>query len=511
MQVSGIRLGKIFDNIYEVEGGGVPRFKNLIGGKWVESATKRTINVMSPIDNSLVARVQDCDARDTDYAITAAYAARQSIRDVPGIERLEFLEEVRSVMKEHRHDFVSMLMLEAGKPRKDAEGEVKASMERIELSMEEARGIFGEYLPGDWSPDTIGKMALVIREPLGVVTTISPFNYPLFIALAKIVPAILGGNTVVSKPSSVTPLSLTLFARVMQEAGLPDGVFNVVTGAAGNVGDALVYDERVSMVNFTGSTEVGRRIASRAGLKRLHLELGGKGMAIVLDDADLDLAAKSCVDGAFKNAGQRCDAVSAVLVLESVAEEFVEKVQRHAASWKMGDPRERDVNLGPLITEDAAVRVEEFVNDAVQNGAKLLRGGKRHGRYFEPTVLDAVSLDSRIACDETFGPVVTIIRIKSEEEAIEIGHRSNYGLDSCVFSNNFYRMWKIAKRLQVGEITINDLPKHGIGYFPFGGVKYSGLGREGLGYSVKEMTTLKTIVFNLDPGKLGTPKKIVKD
>ncbi|MFQ5940608.1 MAG: aldehyde dehydrogenase family protein [Nitrososphaerales archaeon] len=510
MQVSKIKLGKIFDEIYDVEDE-LPNFRNFIGGKWVESTAKEFLDVKSPIDNGMIARVPACNEDDVELAVTAAHNARQVIRDVPGIERLEFLEEVRKILAEHKEDFVNTIMLEAGKPRKDAEGEVKASIERIELAMEEASRIFGEYLPGDWSPDTIGKIALVIREPLGVVATISPFNYPLFIGLAKIVPAVLAGNTVVSKPPSADPLALTLFARIMQEAGLPEGVFNIVTGNGSAVGNALVSDERISMVNFTGSTETGRSISRKAVLKKLHLELGGKGMAIVLDDADLELAAKSCVDGALKNAGQRCDAVSAVLVQEGVADEFVNRVLKYADSWKVGDPRSEGINIGPLITEEAATFVEELVKDAKQKGAKLLKGGKREGRYFEPTVLDNVPLSSRIAWEETFGPVVTVVRIKSEDEAIDIGQKSNYGLDSCVFSKNFYRMWKIAKRLQVGEMTINDLPRHGVGYFPFGGVKYSGLGREGVGHSIKEMTTLKTIVFNLDPGQLGKPKKIVKD
>lgn len=234
-------------------------------------------------------------------------------------------------------------------------------------------------------------------------------------------------------------------------------------------------------------------------------------MAIVLDDADIVLAGKCCVDGALKNAGQRCDAVSAVLVQESIADEFANKVLTYVDKWKTGDPRKEGVSIGPLISEEAAKYVEELVNDAVAKGAKLLQGGKRNGSYFEPTVLDNVPLTARIAWEETFGSVVTIVRIKSEDEAIDIGQKSNYGLDSCVFTNNFYRMWKIAKRLQVGEMTINDLPRHGVGYFPFGGVKYSGLGREGIGHSIKEMTTLKTIVFNLDPGQLGKPKKIVQD
>ncbi len=243
-----------------------------------------------------------------------------------------------------------------------------------------------------------------------------------------------------------------------------------------------------------------------AGLKKLHLELGGKGMAIVLDDADPSFAASKCAEGSLKGSGQRCDAISAVLVVEKIAERFVEElVKRVDSYWKIGDPRDKGVNMGPLISEKAAKRVQELVDDAVKRGARLLRGGQHSGAYFEPTVLDVVPKDSRIALEETFGPVVTIIRIENEEEAIEFGKKSPYGLDSCVFTNDFYRMWKVAKSLVVGGVTINDLPEHGVGFFPFGGSKESGIRREGIGYSVDEMTELKTIVFNLKPGGLGKP------
>jgi acyl-CoA reductase-like NAD-dependent aldehyde dehydrogenase len=280
----------------------------------------------------------------------------------------------------------------------------------------------------------------------------------------------------------------------------------VITGGGHEIGDILVSDERISMVSFTGSTEVGKSVQKVAGLKKLHLELGGKGMAIVLDDADPVFAAGKCVEGALKSAGQRCDAISAVLVQEKIANTFVEQVLRKFdSSWKGGDPSSDDnqINIGPLINESAASRVQDLVNDAVSRGAVLLRGGKHKDTYFEPTVLDHVPQDSRIALEETFGPVVTIIRIEDQQEAIELGKKSRYGLDSCVFTSDFYRMWKISKRLVVGEITVNDLPRHGVGFFPFGGSKESGMGREGIGYSIDEMTVLKTIIFNLEPAKLG--------
>jgi glyceraldehyde-3-phosphate dehydrogenase [NAD(P)+] len=497
-----LKLSDFFKPIYKKGPDGIPFFKMFINGEWVDSTSKKLIDIDTPIDGSVIATVSNASKEGVDKAIDVAYESRQKIRDIPGIERIEIFEKSGQLLSEHKGDFVGALMLEAGKPKKDAEGEVRATIDRLKLTMEEARKIFGEYVPGDWSDDTMGKIALVIREPIGVIVAISPFNYPLYIAAAKIIPALLAGNTVVAKQSSENPLSLLLFARVLEKAGIPSGALNMITGS-GEVGNYLVPNEKVSMINFTGSTEVGRQIAKMAGLKKLHLELGGKGMAIVLDDADLELAAKKCVEGSLKNAGQRCDAISAILVVESIADKFVKKVMDEAKNWKHGDPRDPSVKIGPVINLRAAERIQGLVKDAKEKGAKLLMGGSNKDCYFEPTVLYEVPLNANIAWEETFGPVVTIIKTKSEDEAIEIGKKSRYGLDSCIFTNDFYRMWKISKRLETGEVTINDLPRHGVGYFPFGGSKESGIGREGIGYSIDEMTHLKTIVFNLEPAKLG--------
>jgi glyceraldehyde-3-phosphate dehydrogenase [NAD(P)+] len=370
--------------------------------------------------------------------------------------------------------------------------------------MEEVKKISGEYIPGDWSDDTRGKIAVVIREPVGVVAAISPFNYPLFIQAAKVIPALLAGNSVVLKPASSTPLSALMFARVLQESGIPNGCLNVITGP-GSIGMKLVEHPHISLVSFTGSTKAGREISRAAEVKHLHLELGGKAVAIVLSDADVGLAARKCVEGAFRNAGQRCDAVSLALVEEGVADLFVEKVLEEAGKWTVGDPRWDDVKMGPLINSSQVERVHRLVVDAVEKGAKLLMGGRFEGNYYQPTVLDHVPKSAEIMWEEIFGPVLPIARVRDVGEALEIASAQRYGLDSCVFTNNFYRMWSVAKRLQVGSVTVNDMPRHGVGYFPFGGVKESGIGREGIGYSIDEMTVLKTIVFNLEP--IGYVKK----
>ncbi|MFP3220527.1 MAG: aldehyde dehydrogenase family protein [Candidatus Marsarchaeota archaeon] len=495
-------LGEFFSPTFSLDENGIPEFKLFLAGEWADSTGGVQI-VDSPHDGSVVAKVQSATLQDVEKALQAVSTFGKKIRDIPAIDRILIFQKARELLREHSEEIAKALVLEGGKTIRAARGEVNATMQRLMLTMEEARKIYGEYIPGDWSEDTVGKIGLAIREPEGVVAAISPFNYPLYIASAKIIPALLSGNSVIAKPASDDPVALLLFARVLQEAGIPAGALNVLTGSGGKIGDAIVSDERVNMVTFTGSTEVGMHVNNVMGMKKRHLELGGKGMAIVLKDADIELAAKKVVEGNLSNAGQRCDAVATVLVENQVADALIERIIEEEKKWVMGNPMDPKTDMGPLINEAAAERVEALVKDAVSRGAKLLIGGHRHGCYFEPTVLVDVPLDAKIVNEETFGPVLVVIRVKDEDEALEIAKKPKYGLDSCVFTNNFYDMWKIAKGLDVGEVTINDSPKHGVGYFPFGGKKASGLGREGIGYSIDEMTHLKTIVFNLEPGGLG--------
>ncbi len=502
-------LSNMFSECY-AEKGGIPEFQMLIGGRWVGSEDGGTMDIDTPIDDSVFARVQAATVGDVDRAVGDAHSARRSVRDIPAIDRIDILNRARHAVEEHREDFVGALTLEAGKTRSSALGEVIASLNRIKMTMEEARSIFGEYVPGDWSEDTMAKFALVIHEPLGVIACVTPFNYPLFSVVAKVIPAIVSGNTVVVKPASDDPVVALLLGRVLQEAGIPDGVVNVVTGSGAKVGDRLVGQDRVSMITLTGSTEVGRRVAALAGMKKIHLELGGKGAAIVAPDADLPLAAKKVVEGCLKYSGQRCDAISRVFVVSDVADGFLDLVSKELGTWKMGDPRAEGTVIGPLINPKAAERVQSLVDDAVRKGAELVSGGRHRASYFEPTLLDRVSGSARIATEETFGPVVTVMRVASVDEAVQRTNESRFGLDSCVFTGNFYTAWKVAKALEEGSVSINDAPAHGVGYFPFGGNKDSGLGREGVGYSIDEMTRIKTIQFNLAPAGLGKTRQTPK-
>jgi len=491
------KLSEFFDASYEIRDE-VPAFRIFMNGLWLDASSGRTFDVDTPIDDSVVARVPDSAPGDIEAAIDAAVTGHRAIQAIPGVDRVAILERARQVLLRRKEDFIRTLTAEAGKPPKDAEGEVNATADRLQLAAQESREIFGEFIPGEWTKDAKGRVAIVARVPIGVVAAICPFNYPLFIAAAKAIPALLAGNSVVLKPASDTPLSMLLFARVLEEAGVPAGAFNLVTGRGATVGEALSASPKVAMISFTGSTEVGEAIVKSAGIKKLHLELGGKGMAIVLDDADLDLAAEKCLEGSLKNAGQRCDAISAILVVDAVAETFVRRLEKEMDAWKHGDPRQPGVKVGPLINRKAAAHVTGLIEDAVNSGATLVRGGKSHGCYVEPTLLDSVPLAARIAFEETFGPVATVIRIRDESEALDVSKMSRYGLDSCVFTHDYRRVWRIAQESRVGELTVNDHPRHGVGYFPFGGSKASGIGREGIGYSIDEMTELKTIVFNLE-------------
>lgn len=479
-----------------VPGDGVPELQLLVGGRWRTAANGDVFDVRSPIDGSVIARAAKASADDVEEAIAAARQARGAFCATPAATRLETCARAASILREHADTFAGTIVADLGKTSEQAASEVRATQERLGLVREEVRKIFGEYIPGDWMADSVGKSAVVLREPVGTVATFGPFNYPLYLAASKIIPALAAGNTVVAKAPSEAPIPLVLFARVFEEAGLPAGVLNVITGPGSEIGNLLASHADVSMISFTGSTSIGRSIAADAGPKPMHLELGGNAAGIVFADADLDVAVEKTVLGAFKNAGQRCDAISRVLVEQPVYEQYVERALQEAKRWPVGDPRAETTKVGPLVSEKAATHVHELVDDAVAKGARLLAGGDFHDAYHEPTVLADVPQDADIVWEETFGPVLTVLPVADMDTAIELANRSRYGLDSAVFTSNLETAWRTARALECGQVTINDAPAHGVGHFPFGGRKPdSGIGREGLGYSIDECTVLKTVVM----------------
>jgi glyceraldehyde-3-phosphate dehydrogenase (NADP+) len=478
--------------------GKAPEYRMFIGGRWVKASEGGTFEVRDPSDGSLVGNAPAALKKDADSAIEAAWNARAAMSDMEIVERIELLDSMSDLVREHSKDFVKILMREAGKPVTYAEGEVKATIERLHLAAEEARKFTDDYIPGDLVPGKKSRFAIVQRKPMGVVLAISPFNYPLFISTSKIAPAIAGGNSVVLKAASDDPICMIMFARIAQMTGVPKGALNVITGSGSEIGDFMVSHPKVNMISFTGSSAAGKRIASKAGMKRMHLELGGKGAGIVLADADLELAAKECLSGALKFSGQRCDSLSRILVEQKVADRFVRMLVKGAKTWEVGPVSNPKTTIGPLINKAALEKVSGLVEDAKEKGARVLLGGKRlKDLYYAPTVLDKVNAGMRIAWEETFGPVVTVIRVRDAEHAVEMANKSIYGLDSSVFTQDIDKGIKIARRLEDGSVTINGHPAHGLGNFPYGGNKDSGIGREGIGYSLEEMTRKDTIVFAL--------------
>ena len=335
-----------------------------------------------------------------------------------------------------------------------------------------------------------------MRVPVGTVLAISPFNYPINLAVSKIGPALMGGNTVILKPPTQGAVSALKMAACFQEAGLPNGVFNTVTGLGSIIGDYVVAHPDIDFINFTGSTQVGEHISQLTKMRPVILELGGKDAAIVLEDADLDFAADNIVDGAYSYSGQRCTAVKRILVIDKIADILIEKLLTRIRKLKVGDPR-GDATVTPLINEKSADFVESLVHNAIAQGAQLVTGDKREGNLIYPTLLDRVTTDMEIAWVEPFGPVLPLIRVSSIEEAIKIANRSEYGLQSCVFSNNLNTAYYIASKLEVGTVQINNKPERGPDNFPFLGIKSSGMGTQGVKYSIEAMTRPKAVTINL--------------
>lgn len=488
-------MSKNFEDIYFFDENGKKNYRIVINGCWNCLATGDKFEVTNPATGEFIAYLPNCSEIDVENAIKSAKEYKEWKKYTP-VQRLEIMEKAGKLLEENIDTLAKIITEESGKPISVSIGEVKATAERLRLTQQEVRVLYGEYIPGEWVEDTQNKFAIVLRKPLGVVAAISSFNYPLYIAAAKIIPAILAGNTVVAKPSSETPISLIYFVKILEMAGMPEGAVNIITGRGKIIGDKLVSHEDIAAVTFTGSTNVGAHISKLAGMKKLHLELGGKASAIVLEDADLDNAAIHICKGTFRNSGQRCDAVSRVLVQKSVSDKLIEKILKESEKYPIGNPMDMKTGVGTVINEAAIKRIDSLVKDAVEKGAEILTGGKYSGLFYEPTILKGVTVDMRIAWEEIFGPVMPIIEVESADMALEISNKSEFGLDSCIFTENINMALKISREMEDGTVSINASPAHGVGHFPFGGNKLSGMGREGLKYSIDELTKLHTIIVN---------------
>lgn len=468
------------------------RFGLWLDGRWHE--TDRWIEVRSPYDGSLVGIVSAGDAQAIQQAVEAA--RRAMAHPLPPYQRAEILARAAHLVEQRREDFARTIALEAGKPIKTARVEVARAVATLTFASIEARTLAGEVVPLSGAAAGAGKFAFTVREPIGVVGAITPFNFPLNLVCHKVAPAIAAGCAVVLKPASATPTTALKLAEVFMEADLPRGWLNVIPGSGSEVGNALVEHPNVPLISFTGSAEVGWDIRARVPHKKVLLELGNSSPLLVLEDAQLEAAAQAVATHGFSHAGQSCISVQRVLVHESVAETFERLVVEKVTQLVVGDPLDEKTHVGPLITIADRDRVKMWIDEAVSAGARLLVGGEIEGTLLKPTVLAEVTPEMKVFRKEVFGPVVGITRFQNLEEAVELANATEYGLQAGVFTGSIHTAFEMAKRLHFGGVLINEAPTYRTDQMPYGGVKCSGNTREGPHYAVREMTVEKLVILS---------------
>jgi putative phosphonoacetaldehyde dehydrogenase len=462
----------------------------LINGEWL--ATEDKIAVRNPYTGEVVGHVAQASAEQVLAAARHAKAYRSTLTS---FDRAEILAGTAAQLEREEQEFADLIVAECGTAVQEAQKEVRRAVILLRVCAEEAKRISGEAIPTDATADRKRNLAVTVREPVGLVCAITPFNRPLNQVVVKLAPAIAANNSVILKPSEKTPLSAVKFVRCLIANGLPAQMVSLVTGDPRQIGEALVTCPDVDMITFTGSRAVGERIAKLAGMIRMTFELGDSGALIVLDDADLELAARTGAKGAFATAGQSCRGVKRFLVADPVADRFAELLVEEAEKLTFGDPGSAQTDIGCLIDEAAAREVADRVSDATAAGAKLLYGPARQGAVLGPQVLDLVPRDCTLVQEETFGPCAPIVRITDLDDAIDWLNSGQYGLQTGVFTANLHHAFKAARELRSGAVIINDGPQFESPFIPFGGVKKSGLGREGARFAIEEMTTVKTIVY----------------
>jgi acyl-CoA reductase-like NAD-dependent aldehyde dehydrogenase len=467
--------------------------KLLLDGEWIE--TGRWLEVRSPYDDSVVARVPQAG---TDEARRAVAAAERAMGDpLPAHKRAEILVRVAGALGRRADEAARLISAEAGKPLKAARVEVARAMSTFTLSAVEARKLAGEVIPMDGTQAGEGKLAITMRLPIGVVGAISPFNFPLNLVAHKIAPALAAGCAVVLKPATQTPLSALLLAELETEAGLPAGWLNVLVGPAAEIGDVLVEDERVRLITFTGSSGVGWKLRERAPRKRVNLELGNATPVIVEPDADLETAATKIAANAFSFAGQSCISVQRVYVHGDVYDEFKTRLLPKVDALVVGDPGEEETDVGPLIAPGERERVLAWIEEARAGGATILTGGELEGDLLRPTVVERPPTDSKLACEEVFGPVCTLEPYDRLEDAVALANGTRYGLQAGIFTSALASALYAAGCLEFGGVTINEVPTFRADQMPYGGVKDSGNTREGPAWAVREMTEERLVVVQL--------------
>ncbi len=469
------------------------RYPIYLAGEWVES--EQPLEVTNPYDGSPIGTTFQASKEQLDRAIVAAQEAFKVTRAMPVYDRVAILEAVAAGLRARRDEVCQMIAREAGKPIREAEVETARGIFTLDVAAEEAKRISGEVIPLDLMASSKGRFGIVRRFPIGPIAAISPFNFPLNLALHKVAPALASGNPIILKPPSKDPLTMLLMAEILDQAGVPKGSVSVLPMSR-QVGDAMVEDDRFRLLSFTGSPDVGWDMKRRAGMKPVVLELGGNAGVIVDEDADLDFAVNRVKFGAFAYAGQVCISVQRVFVHVRVYDRFRDALVEQSSKLKMGDPLDPSTELGPMIDDKAARRSQDWIAKAVEEGARVLTGGKAQGRFFEPTVIENAKAESFVCSREAFAPLVTLFPVKSFGEAIGRLNDSAYGLQAGVFTNSLERSLAAFESIETGGVIINDVPTYRIDHMPYGGVKASGLSREGLRYAIEDMTEPRIMVIN---------------
>jgi len=468
-------------------------YKIYVGGEFRE--TNFPLDVQNPYNNEVFARTFLSGKNELEIAISRAESVLDELKEIPVYQRYEILLQISESLKRERERLAGILAQESGKPLKYALGEIDRAAQTFLIAAEESRRIPGEFLSIDWVPSGKGKEGWVKYFPLGLIAGIAPFNFPMNLAVHKIAPAIAAGNAIILKPARSTPLSVLELAKIIDNTSLPKGAVSILPMDR-KAGNQLVTDERFKMLTFTGSPEVGWKMKKDAGRKKVILELGGNAGVIITESADIDLAVQKCLVGGYAYSGQVCIHVQRIYVQDPVFEEFSGRFNKKVKELKFGDPLYPETDISVMIDTENADRVENWIKESVEDGAKILLGGKKQGAYFEPTVLTNTKKEMKVCSLEIFGPVVAVERFSAFQEAIDLVNDSNYGLQAGVFTNLVSEMNSAFNQLEVGGVIINDVPTFRVDHMPYGGVKESGMGREGVKYAIREMLEPRLLVKN---------------
>jgi glyceraldehyde-3-phosphate dehydrogenase (NADP+) len=472
----------------------IKEYQIFLAGTW--KPCKKAVEITNPYKGGAIGSVHQAEDAEIEHAIRAAQQAFPDLRKMPLYRRAEGLQKITDGIRERREELARMICAEAGKPITDARGEVGRAILNFQTAVEETKRLGGEVIPMDLAAGSESRFGIVRRFPIGPILGISPFNFPLNLVGHKIAPAIASGNPIVLKPAPKTPITALMLGEIIATAGLPVGSVSILP-CSNELAQKMAMDDRFKLLSFTGSAKVGWFLKGKAGKKKVLLELGGNAGVIIHRDADLELAAHRCAAGGFSYAGQSCISVQRIYVHEPVIRPFMDRFLNLVKGLKTGDPMEEGTNVGPMIDPGAAERTEQWVVEAVQQGAKVLIGGKRRGQIFEPTVLDHVTPVMKVCSEEVFAPLVVVIPYHDFDEALTALNNSAYGLQAGLFTNDLKKIFQAYEELEIGGLMVNEVSSYRIDPMPYGGVKDSGLGREGVRYAIEEMTEPKLLALNL--------------